>query len=80
MMKQLVRRKQCIQRLAVGPTKFHSDIVARAGASENIPGTNVRRLNMVHLGPRTSAAIEDELEKVIEGLRAARGAACKWPR
>jgi hypothetical protein len=28
---------------------------------------------MVHLGPRTSAAIEDELENVIESLRAARG-------
>jgi hypothetical protein len=28
---------------------------------------------MVHLGPRISAAIEDELENVIEGLRAARG-------
>jgi hypothetical protein len=74
MNKRLVRRNECIKRLAVGPTKFHSDIVARAGASEHIPGTDVPRLHMIHLGPRTSAAIEDELENVIEGLRAARGA------
>jgi len=74
MSKRLVRRHEAIRRLAVGKTKFHSDIVARAGASEHIPGTNVPRLHMVHLGPRISAAIEDELENVIEGLRAARGA------
>jgi hypothetical protein len=73
MNKRLVRRKECINRLGVGPTKFHSDIVARAGASEHIPGTDIPRLHMVHLGPRTSAAIEDELENVIESLRAARG-------
>jgi predicted DNA-binding transcriptional regulator AlpA len=71
-MKRLIRRTECIQRLAIGRTKFHSDIVARPGASEHIPGTDVPRLNLVHLGPRFSAAIEDELEEVIEGLRAAR--------
>ena len=74
MSKRLVRRHEAIKRLGIGKTKFHSDIVERPGASENIPGTDVPRLRLVHLGPRISAAIEDELEDVIEGLRAARGA------
>jgi hypothetical protein len=71
MNKRLVRRHEAIRRLAVGKTKFHQDIVAREGAGTTIPGTHVSRLKLVHIGPRASACFEDELDRLIEALRAA---------
>ena len=74
MSKRLIRRHEAITRLAVGKTKFHEDIVAREGSGATIPGTQVARLRLVHIGPRASACFEDELDSLIEALRAERDA------
>jgi hypothetical protein len=61
-------------RLPVGRTKFDSDYVFHEGGEEFVPGTRVPRLRLVHLGPRSVAGFEDELDALLEGLRAERDA------
>ena len=58
--------------IPVGRTKFNEDIVYREGGPEFIPGTDVPRLKLAHLSPRCVAGFEDEVEAVVEGLRAHR--------
>jgi hypothetical protein len=52
----------------VGKTKLLKDYVERPGASPNIPGTDVPRLRLSHLGPKARGATSDETTRVIEGL------------
>ena len=63
-------------RLGVGRTKFFEDYVHRNdGAVEQfIAGTSVRRLKLVKIGQRAVAAISDEVDRLIEALRAERDA------
>ena len=63
-------------RLGVGRTKFFEDYVHRNdGAVEQfIAGTSVRRLKLVKIGQRAVAAISDEVDQLIEALRAERDA------
>jgi hypothetical protein len=63
-------------RLGVGRTKFFEDYVHRNdGAVEQfIAGTSVRRLKLVKIGQRAIAAISDEVDQLIEALRAERDA------
>jgi hypothetical protein len=58
--RRLVRPKEAQKRLGVGRTKFYQDFV----------GTG--RLRLVGLGPRSKAAVEDELDDLIEELIAER--------
>ena len=34
-----------------------------------MPGTRIKRLKLVHIGPRAVAAFEDEVDDLVEGLR-----------
>ena len=63
-------------RLGVGRTKFFEDYVHRNdGAVEQfIAGASVRRLKLVKIGQRAVAAISDEVDQLIEALRAERDA------
>jgi hypothetical protein len=54
--RRLVRPKEAQKRLGVGHTKFWQDFVATG------------RLRLVELGPRSKAAVEDELDDLIEEL------------
>ena len=54
--RRLVRPKEAQQRLGVGHTKFYADFV------------NTGRLRLVELGPRSKAAVEDELDALIDRL------------
>jgi hypothetical protein len=60
--RRLVRPKEAQKRLGVGHTKFWRDFVATG------------RLRLVELGPRAKAAVEDELDDLIEELIAERDA------
>jgi hypothetical protein len=79
MSKQLLRPATAADRLAVKPTKFWEDFVERPG-HEFIPQTTVRRLRMIRLGPRSVAATEDEVDRVIDELAAAGGQIKAVPR
>jgi hypothetical protein len=62
-------------RLGVGRTKFFEDYVLKPGRDKPgacIPGTSVPRLRLVQIGERALAAIEDEVDELIDALRAAR--------
>ena len=63
-------------RLGVGRTKFFEDYVHRndGGVEQFIAGTSVRRLKLVKIGQRAVAAISDEVDQLIEALRAERDA------
>lgn len=70
MSKRLLRPAKICDRLAVGPTKLWEDFVGRPG-HEFIPGTTIRRLHMIRIGPRSVAATEDEVDRIIGELEAA---------
>ncbi len=72
MAKKLLRRKAVLERLPVGRTKLDDDFVYHDGGDPFIPGTDIPRLRWVHLGPRSVAADEDEVDALIEALRAHR--------
>ena len=58
--RRLVRPKEAQKRLGVGHTKFYKDFV------------NTGRLWLVELGPRSKAAVEDELDALIDEIVNAR--------
>jgi hypothetical protein len=58
--RRLVRPKEAQKRLGVGHTKFYKDFV------------NTGRLRLVELGPRSRAAVEDELDALIDEIINAR--------
>lgn len=72
MAKRLVRPKPIYDtqrgRVPVGRTRFYRDFVFRDGGDQYIPGTRVRRLRLVKLGPRARAVDDDEIDRVIQEL------------
>jgi hypothetical protein len=78
-MAKLIRVKEIFGRgkpIPVGQTKFLEDYVhnPRGPEEQFIPGTNVPRLKLVKIGPRAVAAFDDEIDALIEALRAERDA------
>jgi hypothetical protein len=65
-------------RLGVGKTKFHEDFIDNGG-DPYIPGTRVRRLKPVRIGLRAMAFVDDEIDQLVEGLRAERDKARPKP-
>jgi hypothetical protein len=61
-------------RLGIGRSKFYKDYVYKIGGEQFIPGTTVPRLKLVNLGERALAALDDEVDALIEALRAERDA------
>jgi hypothetical protein len=60
--------------LPVGKTSFFSNFVQRGDGHDHVPGTKVPRLRLVRIGLRSTGAFEDEVNALIEGLRAERDA------
>jgi predicted DNA-binding transcriptional regulator AlpA len=73
MAKRLLRRKATWERLGIGRSKFDEGFVVRNG-QRFIPGTSIPRLRPVPLGGRAVAFDEDEVDALIEALRAFRDA------
>jgi hypothetical protein len=53
-------------------TQFFSDYVLKDEADPYIPNTKVRRLRLARLSARMVVAFEDEVNDIVEGLRAER--------
>ena len=77
MAKRMLRPQQIYGRngrIPVGRTSFWDNIVFREGGDLHIPGTKVPRLRLAHIGVRAVAGFEDEVDAIVEGLRAHRDA------
>ena len=82
-MSGISRRKCAAAKLGVGLTKFGEDFVDRGDGEERpVPGTDgkVKRLRPVPLGERAIGFLDEEIDKLIEGLRALRDATPRAPR
>jgi predicted DNA-binding transcriptional regulator AlpA len=66
--RKILRPKEAMTRLGCGHTKFYNDYVYRKGGDENVPGTSVRRLHSVPLGPRNVGLLEHEIDDLIDAL------------
>jgi hypothetical protein len=76
-MAKIIRRNKIYGdggKIPVGRTLFDQNYVYHEGGPEFIPETNVPRLRLAHLGQRALGAFEDEIDAVVEGLRAERDA------
>jgi hypothetical protein len=76
MSKRILRPPQVYgtgSKLGVGRSLFYTDYVYH-GDEEFIPGTKVKRLRLVNLSTKARGVFEDEVDAVIEGLRAERDA------
>jgi hypothetical protein len=84
MAKKMLRPQQIYgrdRRIPVSKSNFWDNIVYREGGDPFIPGTNetVPRLRLAHLGVRSVAAFEDEVDAIVEGLRKHRDAPAARP-
>ena len=53
----------------VGKSKYFKDFVERDGADDEfIPGTKIKRLKVIHLGPQARGVPEDEVKRVSKAL------------
>jgi hypothetical protein len=80
-MSQISRPKAAAARIGVGLTKFAEDFVDNGG-DRFVPDTNdtVARLRPTSLGRRAIGFFDDEIDKLIEGLRKLRDKAPRVPR
>jgi hypothetical protein len=53
----------------VSRSKFYADFILRDPADPNVPGTNIARLRLVHLGPKAVGVADDEVERLITALQ-----------
>jgi hypothetical protein len=63
------KRKPRVGLLAVGKPTLHEDYLLHDPNDPLIPGTDVQRLSVVYLGPKTPATTDDEVNRVIAGLQ-----------
>jgi hypothetical protein len=74
MVSQLIRLGRLYNRggrdglLGVGRTKLFSDLLLRDDDNPNIPGTTVRRMQTVRLGPKTIGVPDTEVQRVTSEL------------
>jgi hypothetical protein len=73
---RLFNRKGRPGRLAIGRSCFYANFVLRDENDPFIPGTDVPRLRLLQLAANATAAFDDEIDAVIEGLRKWRDAGC----
>jgi hypothetical protein len=53
----------------VAKSAFYDNFVLKDEADPYIPGTDVPRLKLLHIAKNATAAFNDEIERVQEGLR-----------
>jgi hypothetical protein len=54
--------------LGIGRTKLREDYLLRDADNATIPGTNIRRLRTIRLGPKSVGVSDAELRRVAEAL------------
>jgi hypothetical protein len=52
-----------------GKSAFYDNYTLKDAADPKIPGTDVDRLKLLHIAKNATAAFNDEIERVQEGLR-----------
>jgi hypothetical protein len=71
----ILRPKAARERLGVGKSAFYDNFVYRPGGDEFVKGTKaVRRLRPVTINERVRGFLDDELDTLIEAMRAERDA------
>lgn len=71
----ILRAKAAWKKVGVGKSAFFENFVYHEGGDEFVTGTTtVRRVRPVQITPRVSGFVDDELDGVVEGLRAERDA------
>ena len=58
--------------IPVGKTNFYGNFVLRDEHDPYIPGTKVKRLRLHNISEKVRIGFEDEIEALVEALRAAR--------
>ena len=56
-------------RLGVSKSTFYENVVHHDDSDPFIPGTEVPRLKLAHIGPKIAVAFNDELDALEEALR-----------
>jgi hypothetical protein len=56
-------------RLGIGLSKFTDEFVDHGKGDKLVPGTNIRRLRPLHMGPKRIGFLSDEIDALIEALR-----------
>jgi len=69
---QILRTPAAFTKLGLKRSSFYNDYVYRPGVGEHVPGTTIKRLRPVQLGPRARGYLAAEIDALIEELRAAR--------
>ena len=67
--KDLPARKGRPGRLGISRSTFFDNFVLHNEDDPYIPGTNVRRLKLLHLAQNACAAFNDEIDALEEGLK-----------
>jgi hypothetical protein len=70
-MPRLLRFKACYGpngKIPVSRSKFHEDILLNDEREPYVPGTTIRRLRRIPLGPRTMAVDEAEADEMREAF------------
>jgi hypothetical protein len=75
--KRIVRPKEAWTLIACGRTKFSNDYSLRDPQDPFIPGTKVKRLRPLRLGPRNVGYLSEEIDALINSLAAQRDAPSK---
>jgi hypothetical protein len=65
----MLRLKRIYARLGVGKTKFDEDYRYHDDSDPFLPGTEIPRLKLAHIGKRAVAGFEDEVDALVEALR-----------
>jgi hypothetical protein len=67
--RKILRPKAAYEKCGCGKTKFDEDYRHRDDGDPHVPGTQVKRVRPVNLGPRNIGYFEHELDELLDGLR-----------
>jgi len=71
--RKIVRRKEAWGRMGCGRTKFTEDYEFHNEADPYVPGTKIKRLRSIPLGPVNRGFLDHELDALIDALAEAGG-------
>jgi hypothetical protein len=68
MPKQILRPKVTWGRVGCGRTKFSTDYTLHDPKDLYVPGTRIKRLKPIRLGPRNVGFLESDVDALIDAL------------
>jgi hypothetical protein len=79
-MTSILRPKAAYAKMGCGKTKFRDDYELTDPAKPNVPGTKIKRVKAMPLGPRNVGFLEHEIDALIHALAKAGGTRVSAPR